>query len=120
MEARLRTQCSGPSTSTAALLLLAIVVASTGIANAQTALTRPQAVRMALDKSPLRKAALADIRIGAAPVRQAQSPIMPKITFSESALRGNDAVFVFGSRLRQQNFAAAEFALNQLNAPTPI
>ncbi len=75
---------------------------------------------MALDKSPLHKAALADIRIGAAAVRQAQSPIMPKITFSESALRGNDPVFVFGSRLRQQNFAAAEFALNQLNAPTPI
>ena len=75
---------------------------------------------MALDRNPLHKAALAETRIGAAAVRQAQSPLMPKITFSESALRGNDPVFVFGSRLRQQNFTAADFALNQLNTPTPI
>ena len=45
---------------------------------------------------------------------------MPKIMFTESAVRGNDPVFVFGTRLRQQSFTAADFALNQLNTPTPI
>ena len=45
---------------------------------------------------------------------------MPKIIFTESAVRGNDPVFVFGSRLRQQSFTLADFALNQLNTPTPI
>ncbi|MFZ0795851.1 MAG: TolC family protein [Candidatus Korobacteraceae bacterium] len=115
-----RMQCRGLSPSTATLLLLTLIAASTGFAAAQTPLTLPQAVSMALDKNPLHKAALADTRIGAAAVRQAQSPLLPKITFSESALRGNDPVFVFGSRLRQQNFTAADFALNQLNSPTPI
>ncbi len=75
---------------------------------------------MALEKNPLRKAALADTRISTAAVREARSPLMPKITFSESVLRGNDPVYVFGSRLRQQNFTLADFALNRLNTPTPI
>jgi len=85
-----------------------------------TPLTLPQAVAMALDKNPLHKAALADTHIGAAAVREARSPLMPKITFTEGVLRGNDPVFVFGSRLRQQNFTLADFALNRLNTPTPI
>lgn len=85
-----------------------------------TPLTLPQAVSMSLEKNPLHKAALAETRIGAAAVRQARSPLMPKVTFTESALRGNDPVFVFGSRLRQQSFTAADFALNRLNTPTPI
>lgn len=104
----------------AALLLLAIITAPAGLAAAQTPLTLSQAISMALDRNPLHKAALAETRIGAAAVRQARSPLMPRITFSESALRGNDPVFVFGSRLRQQNFTASDFALNQLNTPTPI
>ncbi|HKD83139.1 MAG TPA: TolC family protein [Terriglobales bacterium] len=113
-------QRSGASTASVALLLLVIIAAPARFAVAQAPLTLAQAVSMALDRNPLHKAALAETRIGAAAVRQAQSPLMPKITFSESALRGNDPVFVFGSRLRQQNFTAADFALNQLNTPTPI
>jgi outer membrane protein TolC len=101
-------------------LLIAMLSLSCALAAAQTALTLPQAVSMALEKNPLHKAALAETRIGAAAVRQARSPLMPKITFTESALRGNDPVFVFGSRLRQQSFTAADFALNRLNTPTPI
>ena len=87
---------------------------------APTPLTLPQAVSLALDKNPLHKAAMADTRISAASVREARSPLMPKIMFTESALRGNDPVFVFGTRLRQQSFTAADFALNKLNTPTPI
>lgn len=120
MDTHFRTRRSGPSTSTAALLLLAIIAASTGFAAAQTPLTLPQAVAMALGQNPLHTAALAETRISAAALREARAPLMPKITFSESALRGNDPVFVFGSRLRQQNFTAADFALNQLNTPTPV
>ena len=103
-------------------LLTAIVSVSFPLAVAQTAtpLTLPQAVSMALEKNPLRKAALADTRISTAAVREARSPLMPKISFAESAVRGNDPVFVFGSRLRQQNFTLADFALNRLNTPTPI
>ena len=75
---------------------------------------------MALEKNPLHKAAMADISIGTAAIRESRAPLLPKITFTESAVRGNDPVFVFGSRLRQQNFTLADFALNRLNTPTPI
>jgi len=42
------------------------------------------------------------------------------VNFSETATRGNDPVYVFGSRLRQQRFTEADFALNRLNTPNPF
>ncbi len=99
---------------------LSMLPVSSAAQAAGTPLTLPQAVSMALGKNPLRKAAQADIRISLAAVREARSPLLPKIMFTESAVRGNDPVFVFGSRLRQQNFTLADFALNRLNTPTPI
>lgn len=112
-------------TSTASLVegaarLMAVVALLAAMLPAQTPLTLPQAVSMALEKNPLHKAALAETRISTAAIRQAKSPLLPRITFSESAERGNDPVFVFGSHLRQQNFTLANFALNQLNTPTPV
>ncbi len=89
-------------------------------AYAQTPLTLPQAVSIALEKNPLRKAALADTKAASAGVKEARSALLPRLTFSETAMRGNDPVYVFGTRLRQQRFVAADFALNALNRPTPI
>ncbi|HEX4784903.1 MAG TPA: TolC family protein, partial [Candidatus Sulfotelmatobacter sp.] len=83
-------------------------------------LTLPQAVRIALEKNPLRKAAVADTRVSSADVREARSFLMPRVTFSETATRGNDPVYVFGSRLRQQRFTADDFSLNKLNTPLPF
>ena len=103
--------------ATAMALALASV---SGSAQTTTPLTLPQAVSMALEKNPMHKAAMADVQIGNAAIREARAPLMPKVTFTESAERGNDPVFVFGSRLRQQNFTLADFALNRLNTPTPI
>jgi outer membrane protein TolC len=53
-------------------------------------------------------------------VRQARAGLFPNVTFSETATRGNDPVYVFGSRLRQQRFTSADFELNQLNTPLPF
>ena len=53
-------------------------------------------------------------------VREARSALLPRLTFSETATRGNDPVYVFGTRLRQQRFTAQDFALNRLNTPTPV
>jgi len=83
-------------------------------------LTLQQAVKIALEKNPLRKAAVADTRVASAEVREARSVLMPRLTFSETATRGNDPVYVFGSELRQQRFTAADFALNKLNTPSPF
>ena len=85
-----------------------------------SALTLQQAVRIALEKNPLRKAAIADRRVAWADVREARSVLLPRLTFSETATRGNDPVYVFGSELRQQRFTTADFTLNKLNTPLPI
>jgi outer membrane protein len=83
-------------------------------------LTLQEAVQIALEKNPVRKAALADTKAALADVREARSVLMPHLTFSETGMRGNDPVYVFGSKLRQQRFSSADFALNQLNTPTPF
>ena len=99
-----------------ALLTLTLSIPSL----AQTPLTLPQAVSIALEKNPLRKAALADQKAASAGIKEARSVLLPKIVFSESATRGNDPVYAFGTRLRQGRFTADDFELNRLNYPTPI
>jgi outer membrane protein TolC len=83
-------------------------------------LTLQQAVSISLEKNPERKAAMADIKAASADVKEARSFLLPHATFSETATRGNDPVYVFGSELRQQRFTTADFALNALNTPTPF
>ncbi len=100
------------------LLILSLVV--TGYAQQSSSLSLQQAIAVALEKNPVRKAALADTRVSTAQVRAAQAPLFPRVTFSETATRGNDPVYVFGSRLRQQRFTEANFALNELNRPLPL
>ena len=83
-------------------------------------LTLPEAVNIALEKNPLRKAATADTKAASAGVREARSFLMPHLNFSETATRGDDPIYVFGTKLRQQRFANPDFALNQLNTPLPL
>jgi outer membrane protein len=83
-------------------------------------LTLQQAVQIALEKNPSRKAAIADTKVASADIREARSFLMPRLGFTETATRGNDPVYVFGSKLRQQRFTTADFALNQLNSPQPF
>ena len=64
--------------------------------------------------------AAADITVAEAGLRRSKTPLLPQITFSENVTRGNDPVYVFGSELRQQMFQASDFALDQLNRPTPL
>jgi outer membrane protein len=85
-----------------------------------SSLTLKQAVTIALEKNPLRKAAIAEAKAASAGVREARSFLMPHLNFSETATRGDDPVYVFGSKLRQQRFTTADFALNKLNSPLPF
>jgi outer membrane protein len=108
-----------------ALLASLFVMFVPGLLSAQQALqpspiTLQQAVTIALEKNPERKAALADTKAASADVKEARSFLLPHATFSEVATRGNDPVYVFGSKLRQQRFTTADFALNVLNTPTPF
>ncbi|MGB8906639.1 MAG: TolC family protein, partial [Candidatus Sulfotelmatobacter sp.] len=75
---------------------------------------------IALEKNPLRKAAIADTRAASAGVREARSFLMPHLSFSETATRGDDPIYVFGTKLRQQRFTNTDFDLNNLNTPLPF
>ena len=112
-------------TTVKVFLSLAIAWLTLGEASAQqeaqsSSLTLQQAVTIALEKNPLRKAAIADAKAASAGVREARSFLMPHLSFSETATRGDDPVYVFGSELRQQRFTTADFALNKLNSPLPF
>ena len=111
-----------PQQAVRLLAIAAVLAALVAPAAAQqpTPLTLAEAVQMTLDKNPMHKAALADTRPLRLSVREARSPLLPRMMFAENFTRGNDPVFVFGSRLRQQIFTAQDFALNSLNRPTPI
>ena len=97
-----------------------VVLLGSAMAQGPTPLTLRDAVEIALEKNPLRKAALAETQVAAADTQSARSFLLPHVTFSETATRGNDPVYVFGSRLRQQRFTEADFALNRLNRPLPF
>lgn len=83
-------------------------------------LTLQQALSVALEKNPERKAALANTKAASAGVEQARSNLLPHFVFDEIATRGDDPVYVFGTELRQQRFTAADFALSALNTPAPL
>lgn len=90
-------------------------------APAQTApLTLPQAVAKALAANPMRRAAAAERDAAASSVREARAGLLPSVSFSEGFTRSTDPVFVFGTKLRQERFTAADFALDELNTPAPI
>src|ERR1035437_3921914 len=89
-------------------------------AGAQEPLTLRQAINQALGQNP--EAAIArtgtmDAKAGAS---QARTMFLPQLNFTEDISRGNDPVYVFGTRLRQRQFTQADFALNALNFPPPI
>jgi len=94
---------------------------ATGLAQSAPApLSLLDAVNIALEKNPLRKAALADTRAAFADTQVARSFLLPHVNFSETATHGDDPGYVLGSRLRQQRFTQADFALNRLNSRLPF
>jgi outer membrane protein len=103
-----------------AMLWLPCVSASAQQEVQPSSLTLQQAVKIALEKNPLRKAAIADTKAASAGVREARSSLMPHLSFSEMGTRGDDPIYVFGSKLRQSRFTNADFALNKLNTPLPF
>jgi outer membrane protein len=100
--------------------MIALGLAGRAVAQQEEPLSLQQAVAIALERNPNHKAVMAETRAARADVKEAQSFFFPRITFSETATRSNDPVYVFGTRLRQSRFSAADFALNQLNNPKPI
>ena len=87
---------------------------------AQEPLTLRQAIQIALKQSPDVDAARAGVDEAKANASLTRTQYLPQINFAEDMSRGNDPVYVFGTRLRQQSFTQADFALDTLNRPEPI
>lgn len=87
---------------------------------AQEPLTLRQAIQLALKQSPEAAAAKAEVDAATAGVSMARTQYLPQVNFTEDISRGNDPVYVFGTRLRQQRFTQADFSLESLNKPAPL
>jgi outer membrane protein TolC len=87
---------------------------------AQEPLALRQAIQLALKQNPDADAARAAAEEAKAGFTLARTQYLPQISFTEDMSRGNDPVYVFGTRLRQQRFTQADFALDALNKPQPI
>ncbi|MGA3126263.1 MAG: TolC family protein [Candidatus Korobacteraceae bacterium] len=86
----------------------------------QPKLTLQQAVAAALEHNPAQKLAVAEIAASEAGFRLSKAPLLPQIQFSEKLTRGDDPVYAFGTKLRQQVFQASDFGLGSLNRPSPL
>lgn len=87
---------------------------------AQQTLTLRQAIDRALKQNPDADAARAQVGEAKAGSASARAALLPQINFTEDMSRGDDPVYAFGTRLRQQRFTQADFALNALNTPGSI
>src|SRR5579863_5361410 len=98
-----------------------LVLCSWGLAAvAQEPLTLREAINEALGHSPQSAVARADNQDAKAGATLARTQLLPQVNFTEDISRGDDPVYVFGTRLRQQRFTAADFAVDALNRPNPI
>ena len=86
----------------------------------QPTLTLQQAVAAALEHNPALKLAAADMAASEAASDSPKAPLLPQIQFSENLTRGDDPVYAFGTKLRQQVFQTSDFGLNSLNHPAPL
>ena len=83
-------------------------------------LTLDAAVEQALAKNPQTKISESGIRTANLKLTEARTGKWPSLQFSQSVVRSNNPVFVFGSLLEQGRFTASNFALNSLNNPSSL
>lgn len=83
-------------------------------------LTLRQAIDHALGGNPQAASARADVKAAGAAAGQARTALLPQINFFEDISRGDDPVYVFGTKLRQQRFTQTDFSLSSLNRPSPV
>jgi outer membrane protein len=83
-------------------------------------LTLEQAVHMALQQNPAFRTSADEGEATRARLKQAQAAWYPRFDFRQDFTRGNNPVYVFGTKLTQRQFSTTDFALNSLNTPTPL
>ena len=100
--------------------LLALGSGSPAGAQVGPVFTLREAVALGFDQNPDQRIAASEVTAAQIATRAARTALLPNLSFSEAITRGGDPVYAFGTRLRQQRFQQSDFALNNLNRPTPI
>ena len=101
-----------------ALLTLGCTAPGLRIAAAET-LTPESAVSLALANHPALRVAEIELEAAQADQKVARSGYLPRLDFSEDVARSTNPVFVFASKLGQENFGPQDFAIQSLNEPDP-
>lgn len=83
-------------------------------------ITLQQAVDAALKQNPAFQTSTDEADAARARLKQVQAAWYPRVDFHQDFTRGNNPVYVFGTKLTQRQFSSADFALNNLNTPTPL
>ena len=83
-------------------------------------LTLEKAKSLALQHNPGLKAAISQEEAAQAAIKRARSAFFPRIDIREIYQRSDSPVYVFSSKLAQQNFQARDFKLDRLNHPSPL
>jgi outer membrane protein len=116
-----RFECSFRLLSSASILfILAPLRSHAQEYAANRPITLEQAVQLALQQNPAFQTSADDADAARARLKEVQSAWYPRFDFHQDFTRGNNPVYVFGSKLTQRQFTAADFALNSLNTPTPL
>lgn len=95
---------------------LPALLATAAAAQAQS-LTLHEAIDRALGQNPRVAVGKADVQAASAGAAIARTALLPRLNFTEDLSRGNDPVYVFGTKLRQQRFTQSDFSLDSLNRP---
>jgi outer membrane protein TolC len=80
-------------------------------------LTLERAVEKALENNPQTKLSESKVELAGLKIEEARTGTQPHVQFTQSVVRSNNPVFVFGSLLEQARFTASHFALDSLNKP---
>jgi outer membrane protein len=105
-----------PISRTLAIFMVLVVVPLM----AQERLTLSAAVARALENNPELAIDAPGQEAARLDYKAAKAGYLPRVDFEQSYLAGNNPVFVFGTLLTQQRFAANNFSLPELNSPSPM
>ena len=101
------------------LVAACLTLATAAPAHAQAVVTLDEALATARARNASVRAARLGTDAAAAGISEARAGFFPRVSIAERWQRGNEPVFVFGSRLSARQFTAAGFAIDALNHPDP-
>ncbi|MBI5467609.1 MAG: TolC family protein [Deltaproteobacteria bacterium] len=103
------------------LILIFTLPGTTGPASAEEkSVTLREAIELGLKGNPELKAFHNSVYAEKESIGVARSGLLPKITFEERFMRTTNPTFAFSSKLNQERFSQADFAIQDLNNPAAI